>query len=442
MSFSSIGSQRSRFASVSPLRNPPSVRVECCIEPVFGSTMGDAGGSVAAVPDLAEVPDLAAPFAAPVFAPAVVREDVDLRAAVVLDLGAAFFAVLAVFDVDVFRAVDALGAVRADVVDRDRGDAADDLRAVLLPAVLLPDAGDFLAVVLRVLADLADVVMTFAAASIAFAASDMALVALVIALVIAVMALADEEALVATDFICVAAVLAWLAAFVTRVAAADDDAVVRLDDVGFLAVLLDAGDLVDDFAAEVRFAAGFFAALDLVADVLFVRAAVPRLAVRDVVLVGTDLPPVMISYGEIYSTVRDPLHTDRHIRSDAHRMPDGLGLQEGGEACGSGFGGPVGVGWAMDALQVGGGLLFQVGGLVVGDAGEVDGVDVHVGGQPGGDLGAAAGEDVDHSGGQVAGGQHFGQGDRGQRRWFGGEDDGGVAGHDDRGDDRDQAEQW
>ncbi|MEV4007699.1 hypothetical protein [Actinomadura sp. NPDC049753] len=122
--------------------------------------------------------------------------------------------------------------------------------------------------------------------------------ALVIALVIAVMALADEDALVATDFICVAAVLAWLAALVTRVAAADDDADDRLDAAGFFAVplLVAVVRLVVDrdgvFAAEVRFAAGFLAAVDLVADVLFVRAADPRLAVRDAVLVGTDLPPL------------------------------------------------------------------------------------------------------------------------------------------------------
>lgn len=317
---------------MSPLRNPPSVRVECCIEPVFGSMTGDAGDAAAALDPAARragalrdaVPDLAPPFAVPDFVLAVVRPaDVDLRAAVVLDFGAAFFAVP---DAEVFRVVDDLDAVRVDVVDRDRLDAADvravpllavlRLPALLLPvlllAVLLPDEG-VRAAVLRVLADLADVVMTFAAASIAFAASDIALVALVIALVIAVMALADEDALVATDFICVAAVLAWLAALVTRVAAADDEAVVRPDEAGLRAVLLvpvdrDVVDLDDD--AEVRFAAGFFAVPDLVADVLFVRAAVPRpVVVRAAVLVGTDLPPVMISYGEIYSTVRDPLHT-------------------------------------------------------------------------------------------------------------------------------------
>ncbi|MEV3919683.1 hypothetical protein [Actinomadura coerulea] len=343
---------------MSPLRNPPSVRVECWSEFVFGSTTGGGGaGRAADVPavvvragvlragaaDLA-APDLADPLAVPDLVLAVVRDDVDLRAALVLDLGAAAlravpdaldvpdvpdvfaaelfaaeaFAVPDVFaeadvrdaaalDVDL-RAVDVFEPpVRADAVPDRLDDAAVDLRAVVRLVPLLLAAVVFLAVVARVPVDLAVVVMTFAAASIALAASDMALVALVIALVIAVMALADEDALVATDFICVAAVLAWLAALVTRVAATDDDADDRLDDAGFLAVpplavppfavvvRLVVRLVVDRdgaFAAEVRFAAGFLAAVDLVADVLFVRAADPRLAVRDAVLVGTDLPPL------------------------------------------------------------------------------------------------------------------------------------------------------
>lgn len=305
---------------MSPLRNPPSVRVECWSELVFGSTTdGGAGVLRADDADLA-VPDLAAPFAVPDLVLAVVRDDVDLRAALVLDLGAAVFravpdvfadpdalavpevfAALAVRDVaalDVdLRAVDVFAAP-ADAVVLDRLDAAVvDLRAVLRLVPLRLAVVVFLAGAARVPVDLAVVVMTFAAASIALAASDMALVALVIALVIAVMALADEDALVATDFICVAAVLAWLAALVTRVAAVDDDTE-RLDAAGFLAVLLRVAvvRLVVDrdgaFAAEVRLAAGFLAAVDLVADVLFVRAADPRLAVRDAVLVGTDLPPL------------------------------------------------------------------------------------------------------------------------------------------------------
>ncbi|NDU77875.1 hypothetical protein GWI34_35485 [Actinomadura sp. DSM 109109] len=349
MSFSSIaGSQRSRPRSVSPLRNPPSDRVECWSEPVFGSTTGAGSGGAALVRAGAfraagaalAAPDLADPFAVPDRVLAVVRDDeAGLRAAVVRDLGAALFAVLddfaaadvldvpddfaadvlvvpgdfaapdvrdvAALDVDL-RAVDVFEADVFEVPDDfadaagfDRLDAAAvDLRAVVRPVPLRLDAAVARAGVARVPVDLAVVVMTFAAASIALAASDMALVALVIALVIAVMALADEDALVATDFICVAAVLAWLAALVTRVAAADeepdDD---RPDDAGFFAVLrAEAVRLVVDrdgvLAAEVRLAAGFAAALDLVADVLFVRAAVPRLAVRDAVLVGTDLPPL------------------------------------------------------------------------------------------------------------------------------------------------------
>lgn len=314
---------------MSPLRNPPSVRVECWSELVFGSTTDGGGAGRAGVlraddADLA-APDPAAPFAPPDLVPALVRDDVVLRAALVLDLGAAVFrAVPAVFavpdaldvpevfaalavrdvaalDVDL-RAVDVFAApARPDAVVLERLDAAVvDFRAVVRLVPLRLAAVVFLAVVARVPVDLA-VVMTFAAASIALAASDMALVALVIALVIAVMALADEDALVATDFICVAAVLAWLAALVTRVAAVDDDTE-RLDAAGFRAVLLLVAvvrlvvRLVVDrdgaFAAEVRLAAGFLAAVDLVADVLFVRAAVPRLAVRDAVLVGTDLPPL------------------------------------------------------------------------------------------------------------------------------------------------------
>lgn len=332
---------------MSPLRNPPSVRVECWSEFVFGSTTGGGGAGRAAdapavvvragvlragAADL-EAPDLADPLAVPDLVLAVVRDDVDLRAALVLDLGAAALRAVPdaldvpdVFAADVFAVPDVFAEadvrdvaaldvdlragdvfeppVRADAVP-DRLDAAEvDLRAVVRLVPLLLAAVVLRAVVARVPVDLAVVVMTFAAASMALAASDMALVALVIALVIAVMALADEDALVATDFICVAAVLAWLAALVTRVAAADDDADDdRLDDAGFFAVpplavppFAVVVRLVVDrdgvFAAEVRFAAGFLAAVDLVADVLFVRAADPRLAVRGAVLVGTDLPPL------------------------------------------------------------------------------------------------------------------------------------------------------
>lgn len=303
---------------MSPLRNPPSLRVECWNGPVFGSTIEDAdcaaaavvpaasiarrAGVLRAVPDRDDVPDLVL---------AVVLDEVVLRAADVRDLGVdAFLAVLDGFD---FAVLDFDELVRAEVVGRDRLDAAEvvlrDELDLDVPAFAL-DVPDFEVLAFEVLAlddvlllagvlffavlDLAVVVMTFAAASIAFAASDIALVALVIALVIAVMALADEDALVATDFICVAAVLAWLAALVTRVAAVDD---VRLDAVDFFAVpLLVPVDLVvvdrdDELAADVRLAAGFLAVVDLLA-VLFARPAVPRLAVvRDAVFVATDLPP-------------------------------------------------------------------------------------------------------------------------------------------------------
>ncbi|CND83817.1 Uncharacterised protein [Mycobacterium tuberculosis] len=344
---------------MSPLRNPPSVPVECWNGPVFGSTIGDAGGGAAAVRVGSVVrragvlPAEAAPVAVLDRLLAAVRDGVALRALVVRDLG-----------VDDFAAVlDALGlaavlddlVVRAVVVGFERLDAAEvDLRDDVpdfdeldfeVPALDEPDLDEvdfevlaldeelllagvvFLAEPALVVVDLAVVVMTLAAESIAFAASDIALVALVIAFVIAVMALADEDALVATDFICVAAVLAWLAALVTRDAAADDALLVVVDFLAepfFVPVDLLVVVREDELAADVRLAAGFLAVLDLpavdllvvdvFADVLFVRPAVPRLVdVRDAVLVGTDLPPVMISYGEIYSTLCDPLHTHRHI---------------------------------------------------------------------------------------------------------------------------------
>ncbi|GAA1785013.1 hypothetical protein GCM10009735_15190 [Actinomadura chokoriensis] len=214
--------------------------VECWNGLVFGSTIGGAGGGAAAAVlagsavrragarrvavDRVDVPDLAL---------AVVRDGVVLRAAVVRDLGAVdFLAALDGFD---FEAVPDDRVVRAVAVGFERLDAAevdlrDDVPAFDVPAFEVPDLDEldfdvlfevlafdeelllagvlFFAVPLFAADDLAVVVMTLAAASIAFAASDIALVALVIAFVIAVMALADEDALVATDFIWVAAVLA------------------------------------------------------------------------------------------------------------------------------------------------------------------------------------------------------------------------------------------
>ncbi|SNT08068.1 hypothetical protein SAMN05443665_1015129 [Actinomadura meyerae] len=374
---------------MSPLRNPPSLRVECWNGLVFGSTSEDAGGGAAAASTARRagvLRDAADRVPDPV--PAVVLDEDVLRADVVRDFGADAFLAVLVRDVPDFDVPDFDALVRAEVVDRDRLDAAEvvlrdevpdlDVPALDVPDLAVPDfdvpdfdvpdfdvpdfdvpalardVPDLDVLAFEVLAlddellrlagelaldvlDLAVVVMTFAAASIALAASDIALVALVIALVIAVMALADEDALVATDFIWVAAVLAWLAALVTRVAAVDD---VRLEVVDFFAVLLPVDllpvDLVvvdrdDELAADVRLAAGFLAVVDLAAVVLFARPAVPRLVVvRDAVLVATDLPPEMISYGEIYSTLCDPLHAKRHIeirrppgarRSSSPEMP-------------------------------------------------------------------------------------------------------------------------
>ncbi|WP_242900605.1 hypothetical protein [Actinomadura terrae] len=356
--------QRLRSAAlVRPDRNPPSLLVECWSDPGLG--FGSEAGAVA---DAAVADDavrragvrraVALGLAALVRADAVLARDVPERAAAVRDrlvvardvalvpddFGLAAAVVLRAVDVFARDAAGLRAAVDLDVptrlvaVERDRlaADVLDEPREVpdfaveLLPPVdfEVADLVDLVDLVppARVV-DLAVVVMTLAAESIALAASVIALVAVVIALVMAVMALADVDALVATDFICVAAALAWLAALVTRVAAVED---VRLDAalvrlaaglraVERLAVVREA----DDLAAVVRLAAGFLAAVDLFADVLFARLAVPRLdVVRDAVLVGTDLPPVMISYGEIYSTLRDALHTRRNVNvQSAVRSP-------------------------------------------------------------------------------------------------------------------------
>ncbi|WP_433333156.1 hypothetical protein [Spirillospora sp. CA-294931] len=365
---------------MTPDRKPPSLLVECCIDPtsVLGSTIVEDGAGAflvvpvvlaavrvreAAVLGLAVLVvrrvvvarDLAAAL---VFLAVAVDRVAGLRAAVdFLAALARLAAVPVVFFAAavVLRAVVDLGlAARALVVERERLDADAVLRVVPARDVVVFLAAGFLVVDddedVR-LAAVVDVVMTFAAAFIALAASAIDLVAVVIALVMAVMALADEDALVATDFICVAAALAWDAALVTLVAAA---VVLRLDvDVvravvrvaGFLAALVLRAEPVVFFAAVVRLApvaldvravaravlllvaalvrlaaVVFLAVVDFFA-VLFARLAVPRLdVVRGVVLVGTDLPLVMISYGEIYSTLSDALHT--HCRSWVRRPPD------------------------------------------------------------------------------------------------------------------------
>src|SRR6202042_1679908 len=77
--------------------------------------------------------------------------------------------------------------------------------------------------------------------------------------------------------------------------------------------------------------------------------------------------------------------------------------------------------------EVVGRSVRQVVGQVIGGTGDIDGVDVHVGCEPGGDLGGAAGQDVDHPAGDVGGGEYLGQGDGGQRAGLAGHHDHGVA---------------
>src|SRR5580698_4165931 len=83
-------------------------------------------------------------------------------------------------------------------------------------------------------------------------------------------------------------------------------------------------------------------------------------------------------------------------------VPDGFGFQVGRQAVQGRGGGPVvGGAGAVGALEVVGGGYCQLYSEGVAGAGQVDGVDVHVGGEPGGDLGDPAGEDIDHPAGDV-----------------------------------------
>ncbi|RSN71594.1 hypothetical protein [Actinomadura sp. WAC 06369] len=149
------------------------------------------------------------------------------------------------------------------------------------------------------------------------------MVAVVIASVIAVMAFADDDAFVATDFICVAAAFASDAALVTRVAAADDERLVAalVRDAGFFAVLF-APDALDVEALDVEaldvealdveaFDADAFDADVLDEDVFAppVFEAVALVDLVDFVFAGIRSPPCDRG---VYSTVRDPLHTPRH----------------------------------------------------------------------------------------------------------------------------------
>ncbi|WP_157433027.1 hypothetical protein [Actinomadura rifamycini] len=127
------------------------------------------------------------------------------------------------------------------------------------------------------------------------------------------MAFADDDAFVATDFICVAAAFASDAALVTRVAAADDERLVAalVRDAGFFAVLFDP-DALDVEALDVEaFDADAFDADVLDEDVFAppVFEAVALVDLVDFVFAGIRSPPCDRG---VYSTVRDPLHTPRH----------------------------------------------------------------------------------------------------------------------------------
>ena len=100
-----------------------------------------------------------------------------------------------------------------------------------------------------------------------------------------------------------------------------------------------------------------------------------------------------------------------------HRVPDGLRfleVEDGVGALGSAAVAPAdffGV-EVDDAFDVFGGGFLDVGDGVGGDAGGVDGVDVHVGGEPGDELALDAGDEVDDAGGDVGGLEDFAEGDR------------------------------
>ena len=131
--------------------------------------------------------------------------------------------------------------------------------------------------------------------------------------------------------------------------------------------------------------------------------------------------------------------------ADADRVPDGLGLEEPRHPVGALVEGPVGLGGrrSQHPLEVLRGRLLERRGTLglPGGTGQVDGVDVHVRGQPGSGGGVVSGEHVDHSTGYVGGGQHLGERHCGQRTVVGAQHHGRVAGDDHRRDHRDQAEE-
>src|SRR5581483_6235340 len=78
----------------------------------------------------------------------------------------------------------------------------------------------------------------------------------------------------------------------------------------------------------------------------------------------------------------------------------------------------------------------------IGEAGRIhDGVDVHVSGNVLREFGPAAAEQVDHSTGQIAGGEDFRKRERGQRMALGSEDHGGIAAEDHGGEQRNQRDE-
>lgn len=73
--------------------------------------------------------------------------------------------------------------------------------------------------------------------------------------------------------------------------------------------------------------------------------------------------------------------------------------------------------------------------------GEIEGVDVPVGGERRGDLRRPAGHDVDHAAGEVGGREDLAEHDRRHRARLGGDDDGGVPRHEHGGEHADEAEE-
>ena len=148
--------------------------------------------------------------------------------------------------------------------------------------------------------------------------------------------------------------------------------------------------------------------------------------------------------GEQHQPWRSPAGGYRR-RSDADRVPDGLGLEEGA-AAGRGPGSAVqsvARPGRSTRLRLSAAATSQVGGVCrPARPARSIALTSMCEASHGRDLGGAPGEHVDDAARHVGGGQHLGQRDRRQRPLLAG--DGtthGVAGDDRRGDHRDQAEQ-